>query len=132
MSDGITFRISDDDLADSWFKLKHRAFEALTIAFRGSKLNQADVADRIGKDPAYVSRCLKGQQNLTLRTMSDLARGMNCRLRIELDSLDHIQPKSNRPGKGARNTRAVEQVPPGQVRAETWAQQANATTVRTL
>jgi transcriptional regulator with XRE-family HTH domain len=88
--------ISKDLLTLQWYRLLQQVLNKLQLAYRTCGYTQDAIATRIGKDPATVNRCLRGQQaNMTLRTMHDLARGMGFRLRIELDRLDD-QPKANR------------------------------------
>jgi len=89
-------RIPDQELAELWFSFKQNALDKLQTAFRRGNLSQEDIAVRLGRDPATISRCLRGRTDMNLRTMHDLARGMGCRLRIELDHLDGILPV-NRP-----------------------------------
>jgi transcriptional regulator with XRE-family HTH domain len=84
-------RISRDELAERWFAFQHELLTQLQGAARAAAargLTQENIADRLGKDPAFVSRCLRGQQNMTTRTMHDLARAMDCRLDIRLEPLD--------------------------------------------
>lgn len=89
-------RIPADLLAEFWYGFKHSTLAKLQEAFRHSQLSQDEVAARLGKDPAIISRCLRGRTNMTMRTMHDLARAMNCRLRIELDRLDELTPANRR------------------------------------
>jgi transcriptional regulator with XRE-family HTH domain len=96
MSQSTISRIPEDVLAEQWYGLLHRVLGKLQTAFRNTGLTQEAIGRRIGKSPAVISRCLRGKENMTLRTMHEIARGMNCRLRIELDALDEVQP-SNRP-----------------------------------
>jgi hypothetical protein len=61
-------------------------------------LKQKDIAERLGhSDPTYLSRCLAGQRNMTLRTVHDLARAMNSRLEISLKPYEEMTPTNNRP-----------------------------------
>jgi transcriptional regulator with XRE-family HTH domain len=96
MSDTQIALIPTDELSELWFSLKQQVLSKLQAAARRSKLTQEDIAARIRKSPAVISRCLRGKENMTLRTMHEIARGMNCRLRIELDDLNNIPP-TNRP-----------------------------------
>jgi transcriptional regulator with XRE-family HTH domain len=47
-------------------------------------LTQKDLADRLGMDPGLLSRRLKGEQDMRLETLSDLARGLDCRIDVSL------------------------------------------------
>ncbi len=91
-----TRRIPEEQLAELWYGFKHQVLEKLQFAFRESGLRQDEVADRLGRQPATVNRWLRGKENMTLRSMHDLARGMNCRLHIEVQNLDKVQRLSNR------------------------------------
>ncbi len=54
-------------------RLKQRIYSLAIKEFKKSGLSQADLARRLGKEPAQVSRLLSGPGNLTLETVSDLA-----------------------------------------------------------
>jgi transcriptional regulator with XRE-family HTH domain len=85
-------RIPEDELAEHWFAFKHRLVGQLQSAFRRVSLEkgltQKDIADRLGMDPAFISRCLRGQQDMTVRAMHDLARATGCRLDVTVRPLD--------------------------------------------
>ena len=98
LSRTIPGRIPEQDLAELWFGFKQQVLDKLQAAFRASKLKQEDIALRLGKDPATISRCLRGQRDMNLRTMHDLARGMNCRLQIEVTPLDQLSPVNREHG----------------------------------
>jgi hypothetical protein len=89
--------LSKDTLAEQWFFLLQSVLSALQDAFRASGYTKEAVAKRIGKDPAFISRCFRGAQNMTLRTMHELARALDCRLRITLEPLNQLTPTNNRP-----------------------------------
>lgn len=91
----------DTALDDHWFAFMHRFVGQLQSTYRQQNerlgLTKKDIAARIGKDAGFVSRCLAGQQNMTVRTMHNLARGMGCRLDLMMQPLDQIPPRNNRP-----------------------------------
>ena len=87
-------RISEEELAERWFSVKHQAFEHLLECFRASGMKQKELADRLGMDESRVSRLLKGRNNMTLRVMCNLARAMEHRLEVEFRDLRHAA-KSN-------------------------------------
>lgn len=92
----INKRIPDEQLADYWFDLRHAVFEQLTARFRESGLRQKDIAERLGqKSEARVSKWLNGRENLTLRTMSDIARAIGCRLEVRVRPLKDISKIPN-------------------------------------
>jgi hypothetical protein len=53
-------------------RLKHRVYSLVLKEFKKSGLTQADLARRLGKEPAQVCRMLSGPGNLTLDSVSDL------------------------------------------------------------
>lgn len=99
-------RIPEDILADHWFSFVHDLIGRLQRAFRSAQsangLTQKDIGDILGKSPSFISRCLTGQQNMTIRTMHDIARAMGYRLEITLRPLAMLplanrQPQPNKP-----------------------------------
>src|SRR3989338_3947150 len=87
-------RISEEQLAEYWFDIRHRVFEQLRTAFHRSGIKQETIAARLGRNKSLISRWITGQENLTLRTMSYLARAMNCRLEINVRSLAELRPSN--------------------------------------
>ena len=75
-------RIPEEELAELWFSFRQDTLSQLQVAFRDCGMQEKLVAERLGKDPATISRCLRGKENMTLRTMHNLARGMGYRLRV--------------------------------------------------
>jgi len=96
MTNSTAERIPNEVLAQQWFAFIHRAIGGLQVAFRTehkrSGLTQKDIAQKLGKHEATVSRCLSGQQNMTLRTLHNLARAMDCRMEIKFSPLAGVQP----------------------------------------
>jgi transcriptional regulator with XRE-family HTH domain len=45
---------------------------------------QRELADKIGMDAGQLSRRLRGDYDLQLETLSDLARGLDCRIDVKL------------------------------------------------
>lgn len=45
---------------------------ALHYYLRMKQMTQRDLADKMGVSPAYVGKLLKGQENLTLETISNI------------------------------------------------------------
>jgi hypothetical protein len=78
-------RISPEVLAEQWYGFMHGLIGQMQGAYRVAQsngVNQKIMAERIGAKPAFVSRCLSGQQNMTVRTIHNLARAMDCRLEV--------------------------------------------------
>ena len=92
--------IPKEDLAELWFSFNHNVLEQLQSRARELKkdgITQEIIAARLGVGPAVVSRRLKGRQNMSMRTMHDLARAMGCRLRVAVDDLSALTPSNNNP-----------------------------------
>ena len=53
-------------------RLKQRIFNAMMTEFKASNMTKADLARRLGKDPAQISKILSGPGNVTLETVSDV------------------------------------------------------------
>lgn len=51
-------------------------------------LSRADLAEKLGRSPAYVSQLLNGSRNMTLRTLADVACVLNREVRISSGSMD--------------------------------------------
>lgn len=61
-----------------------RALREMLSSLQSSGVNQATIARRLNADPARVSKRLSGKENMTLETISDLARAMECRIDVQL------------------------------------------------
>ena len=86
-------------------ELKGELFRALRAMFRRlheeEGLTQAEIARRLNADPGLISRRMRGQQNMRLETLSDLARAMNCRVDVKLTSFKSVQGRAE-PERTAR------------------------------
>src|SRR5258707_10401455 len=56
------------------------ATELLSIVMDMSGTRRGELAQRLGRSKAYVTQMLRGNQNLTLRTLADVFYALNCRL----------------------------------------------------
>ncbi len=65
----------------------------LERALQSSGLNQSELAARLGKTRAWVSKILHGEQNLTLGTIAEIAAALRCDVQVR------VVP---RPGAGTR------------------------------
>ena len=70
--------------------------EALHNAMEHSGINQAEVAERLGKSRGYVSRVLNGAHNMTLYTLGDILWACTMELRdLEVAPLGEITVSSD-------------------------------------
>ncbi|MCK9468237.1 MAG: helix-turn-helix domain-containing protein [Porticoccaceae bacterium] len=53
------------------------------------KVNRAGLAERLKKSAAYITKLLRGDENLTIASMVRIARALNCELHI------HMAPKAH-------------------------------------
>lgn len=60
--------------------------ERLTEALEDAGVTKAELAKRLGKSPGFVSQVFGGGRNLTLRTISDIARALSMRPTFQLSS----------------------------------------------
>lgn len=58
------------------------ATELLSIVIARSGTKRAELAEKLGRSKAYVTQMLRGNQNLTLRTLADVFCVLNCRLLV--------------------------------------------------
>ena len=91
-------RIPEEVLVEQYYMLMHNILEKLQHRFRElpEYTTWKEIGNRIGMAPAVVSRCISGQENMKIQTMHKLARGMGCRLHVDLEPLCDVRP-SNRP-----------------------------------
>jgi len=90
-------KIPDEELGELWFAFNHSILEQLQCRAREMGAvgeTQKLIAERLGRDPASINRWLRGRSNMTIRTMHDLARAMSCRLKVELQRLESLQPNN--------------------------------------
>jgi hypothetical protein len=91
-------RIPPEVLEEQWYRFVHHLIEGMQTAFRnaqGDDINQKKMASRLGKKPSFISRCLSGQINMTIRTIHDLARAMDCRLEVTFKPLKDLRPANH-------------------------------------
>lgn len=59
---------------------------------REEKLTQKELAQRVNADEALISKRLKGEANLTMNTVSDMARAMGARPELRLFAYKDMSP----------------------------------------
>lgn len=85
--------ISHRELLAYQADLKGSIFRQIRAMFSYLKQNgftQKALADRIEMDEGQLSRRLKGTYDLRLETLSDLARGMDCRIDVQIMPLSYV------------------------------------------
>ena len=77
-------------------RLVFNTTEDILLAMEDLGFNQADLARKMGKSAAHVSKILDGTRNMTLNTLADIsyALGVDTRVRIYLNGVDvsHVVP----------------------------------------
>ena len=58
-------------------KLMLRYFRAIRRRMREKGITQSELAERLGVSQAYISKVLKYNQNLTIRTLATLAEALD-------------------------------------------------------
>lgn len=103
--------------------------EAIAEQMESQNLLQKDLAKRLNKTKGYVSQLLGGGRNLTLRTISDVADALDCRVKFLVRKRHHGRSKivqfpgfeaqewEHEPGFGDVQLRGLENVEPDGVAA---------------
>ncbi len=107
-------RISRSDIYYFRQRQKNKVFQSVLAYFSDqaakSRLTKKELAERIGRDPATITRWFSGPSNWRLDTISDLLRAMNAEMKYEIVSLNHNQdqlsvvPFDNGRGRISTNT----------------------------
>ena len=64
--------------------------ERLIEAIDREGMTRAELAERLGKTPGYVSQILNGERNFTLRTIADVAAVLSYRPALELTKIQNM------------------------------------------
>jgi len=59
-----------------------QATELLSTIMDDGDISKAELARKLGRSKAYVTQCLSGRQNLTLRTLADFCTALEHRLEL--------------------------------------------------
>lgn len=76
-------------------RVRDAAFDAiyrLWMKRREQGLSQKELAERLGRDQAWVSRALAGPGNWTLRTLGEMAECLDAFVEIQAKPKESIQP----------------------------------------
>jgi transcriptional regulator with XRE-family HTH domain len=85
-------RIPESELAAYRAEIKGEIFRDIRHVMHEKQQNgftQKQLAQRLGVDEGLLSRRLKGENDLQLETLADLARGLDCKLEVEVVPLSH-------------------------------------------
>src|SRR5215213_8426522 len=80
--------------------------EAMARALRSSGLTKTELAERLGKTKGFVSQVFGGGNNLTLRTLADIAGALGCKVQVQLrpeqpNQVAYIRNWNPRPARAA-------------------------------
>lgn len=98
----MSYQIKIDPRASKAGRFISAVHREIQKAFSKSGLKQNDLAKMLDIDRSTINRQLLGQSNLTLRSISDLAWAMDCRLNFSLT------PLSDELGVNARTAQITE------------------------
>lgn len=63
--------------ANGWLNYSRRIAIKIAMAMKQQNLSRQEVAERMGCSPQYISRLLKGEENLSLETIFKLENALN-------------------------------------------------------
>lgn len=63
--------------AEGWLHYSRKIAIRTAMAMKRQNITQSEVATRMGCSPQYVSRLLKGEENLSLETICKLENALN-------------------------------------------------------
>ena len=63
--------------AEGWLPYSRKIAIKTAMAMKRQNITRSDVASRMGCSPQYVSRLLKGEENLSLETICKLENALN-------------------------------------------------------
>lgn len=58
----------------------------IEAALERRKITKTELAAKLGKSKAWVSKALHGKQNMTLATMVELAHALGCTVSVKIES----------------------------------------------
>lgn len=93
----MSHKFTQEKIGRGRARLRNRIFREIRRVFRKaykeSGLTQKEIAERLGADPALVSKRLNGDANLTLNTIADLFTAIEARLEMNGVLYSEIEPK---------------------------------------
>jgi len=61
----------------SWLAYSRKIAINIAVALENQGISQRELAERMGCSPQYISRILKGEENLSLETICKLEQALN-------------------------------------------------------
>ena len=68
-------------------RLIMQATEAIAMLMDEQQISRSELARRIGKSPAFITKLLRGNNNFTLRTLSDVFFALDCSAHLSLGKI---------------------------------------------
>ena len=65
-------------------KVLFMAADAIYQAIQEQQIGKSELAELVGKKPAFITRVLKGDHNITLKTLAELAAALNREVVVQL------------------------------------------------
>ena len=62
---------------EGWLRYSRRIAIKIAMAMKQQNISRQDLAERMGCSPQYISRLLKGEENLSLETICKLENALN-------------------------------------------------------
>lgn len=89
-TDSYSDWLNDIENSDTYHQEAAKNDFALSVykKMRSLKLNQKELAQRLGTSNARVSKILRGDTNMTIESMVSVARSLNCQLHLHLAPSD--------------------------------------------
>lgn len=110
MADTSSKRVPVKRLSYFQQRFKNRIFEAVMGHFveraKTEGLTRKDLAERLGKDPALVSRWLSAPSNWSLDTVSDLLVALDAELEVDVVPFE-ARARANHRLSGTHDSRAT-------------------------
>jgi len=91
-------KIKEDILWEDYYASLHRAYNSMLDVFqkraKEEGLTTAKLAKLLGVNKSLISRRLNGCENLTTKTLSNMASAMNSELMVELKPREDFLPSN--------------------------------------
>jgi transcriptional regulator with XRE-family HTH domain len=81
--------------------IKVEIAEQIYLAMERQLVNKAELARRLGKSPAYVTKVLQGTTNFTLESLVRIARALSCQIELTLKATPHTGKRKHLPKRAA-------------------------------